>query len=246
MLKKGEGIIIRTTDYGESNKILTVYTKEFGKIGMMARGAKKPNSRLSSVSQLFTYGSFLYHSSRGLGTLSQGEAIHSFRAIREDLFKTAYAAYTVELIDKLTEENVPNPSLFKLLYHTLYYINENYDMEVVTFIFETKMLAVAGIAPYLDGCVNCKREEGPFAFSVREGGFLCQRCFYLDDNRIPLTEASQKLLRLFLHFNLKRLGTISLKEKTKQEIKLILDKYYEAYSGLYIKSKRFLEQLDKL
>ncbi|MGV3465922.1 MAG: DNA repair protein RecO, partial [Heyndrickxia sp.] len=83
MLQKCEGIVIRTHDYGESNKIINVYTREFGKLGIMARGAKKPNSRLSAVSQLFTYGYFLVQTGNGLGTLQQGEMISSMRSIRE-------------------------------------------------------------------------------------------------------------------------------------------------------------------
>lgn len=104
MLIKSEGIVLRTTDYGETNKIVTLLTREHGKIGVMARGAKKSNSRLSAISQPFLYGTFLIQSSTGLGTLQQGEMIESMRAIREDLFLTAYAAYMTELMDKGTEE----------------------------------------------------------------------------------------------------------------------------------------------
>ena len=80
MLQKCEGIVIRTTDYGETNKIVTLYTREWGKIGVMARGAKKPNSRLSAITQLFTYGYFLLQNGRGLGSMQQGEIITPLRA----------------------------------------------------------------------------------------------------------------------------------------------------------------------
>lgn len=246
MLKKITGIIIRSIDYGETNKIVTVYSEQAGKIGMLTRGAKKTNSRLSSVSQLFTYGSYLYYSSSGLGTMSQGEVIDSFRSIREDLFKTAYAAYIAELTDKLSEDKKPDRKLFELLYQSFHYIDQGLDMEVITFIFETKMLAVAGIAPQLNYCVNCGVDREIFHFSVREGGFLCQYCSSIDANCIPLSEASRKLLKLFFHIDIKRLGTISVKQSTKRELKTVLDHYYEAYSGLHLKSKRFLNQLEHL
>ncbi len=246
LLRKIEGIVIRSIDYGESNKIITIYSQETGKIGLMARGAKKTNSRLSSISQLFTYGHFLYRSSKGLGTLTQGEIISSFRSIREDLFKTAYSAYIVELLDKLTEDKQPSASLFSLLYNTLHYINDDYDAEVLTFIFETKMLYVAGIAPQLDVCASCnQRRDRYLAFSVKEGGFLCSQCLQADRHSIKVSEATQKLLRLFMTLDLKRLGKISLKQETRAEIKEVLENYYETHSGLYLKSKRFLSQLDK-
>jgi len=122
MLQKCEGIVIRTTDYGENNKIVTLYTREFGKVGVMARGAKKPSSRLAAVTQLFTYGHFLFQASSGLGGLQQGEMISSMRSIREDLFLTAHASFMVDLTDKVTEDKKTNPFLFELLLQTLNYL----------------------------------------------------------------------------------------------------------------------------
>ncbi|TLS39367.1 DNA repair protein RecO [Pseudalkalibacillus caeni] len=245
MMHKAEAIVIRTVDYGESNKILTLFTREAGKIGVMARGAKKPKSRLSAISQLFTYGQYLFQQSSGLGTLNQGEILTSFRNIRNDLFSTSYAAYIVELLDKLTEEKRPNPFLFELLFQSLNALNEGKDPEVIRFIFELKMLPVAGITPEINRCVKCKSTEGKYEFSVKEGGFLCHRCLVNDPYHIPIKKKTAELIRLFYHFDLQRLGNISLKQETKEEIKKVLDEYYEAYSGVYLKSKRFLNQLEK-
>ncbi|WP_019242629.1 MULTISPECIES: DNA repair protein RecO [Bacillus] len=246
MIQKCEGIVIRRTDYGENNKIITIYTREWGKIGVMARGANKPNSRLSSVTQLFYYGYFLVQTSSGLGSLSQGESIESFRHIREDIMKTAYASYIIELLDKGTEDKKPNPFLFELLYQTLHYIDEDYDPLVLKFIFEMKMLPVLGIPPMLDRCVNCGETEGEFSFSVKNGGFLCHRCQNDDPYRINISAKSIKLLRLFYYFDLSRLGNISLKAETKKELSFVIDAYYEEYSGLHLKSKKFLQQMNKL
>lgn len=246
MMQKVEGIVIRTTDYGESNKIVTLYTREFGKIGVMARGAKKPKSRLTAVSQLFIYGTFLFQKSTGLGTLQQAEIIDSFKEVRHDLFLAAYAAYIVEMADKLTDEREPNPSLFDLLAKTLHYIDEGMDRDVLLYIFEMKMLAVAGIRPQLDQCASCGRADEPAAFSVKEAGFLCERCLYRDPHAYRLTTQVARLLRLFFYIELDRLGQISLKQETKQQIKTIISSYYDEYSGLKLKSKRFLEQLERM
>lgn len=244
MLQKVEGIVIRTNDYGETNKVVTLFTRELGKIGAMARGAKKPKSRLSSVSQLFTYGQFLIQKGTGLGTLQQGEMISSFRLLREDIVATAHAAYIVELTDKLTEDHKPNPYLFELLYQTLYFMNEGIDLDVLTFIYEIKMLKVAGIAPQIDHCISCGEAEQVVAFSIKEGGLLCSKCRFRDPQHIKITPAVAKLLRLFYYFDLKRLGNVSVKPETKAQLKTILSAYYDEYSGLYLKSKRFLNQLD--
>jgi len=246
LLEKCEGIVIRRTDYGESNKIITLYTREWGKIGAMARGANKPNSRLSAVTQLFYYGYFLVQASSGLGGLQQGETVNSMRRVREDIFATAYASYIVELLDKSIEDKKPNPYLFELLYQTLNYINEGYDAEVLKFIFEMKMLQVNGLAPTLNQCAVCGQTEGEFSFSLREGGFICHRCLDIDPYHFRISAAAVKLLRLFYYFDLSRLGNISVKPETKKELQKVMDAYYEEYSGLQLKSKKFLNQIDKM
>ncbi|OIJ16703.1 DNA repair protein RecO [Anaerobacillus alkalilacustris] len=246
MLQKVEGIVIRTTDYGEANKILTLYTRELGKIGVMARGAKRPKSRLSSISQLFTHGTYVFQKTTGLGVLNQGEIINSFRDLRADIFLTAYGAYIVELLDKLTEQNEINPYLYELLFQILKYIDEGYDYEILTRIFEMKMLKVAGVGIHIDGCAHCGTQEGEFFFSIKEGGFICHRCLHIDEKALKITTSTAKLLRLFYYFDLHRLGSISVKPETKLQLKQILETYYDEYSGLHLKSRRFLNQLSKM
>jgi DNA repair protein RecO (recombination protein O) len=245
MLQKCEGIVIRTTDYGESNKIVTIYTREWGKVGVMARGAKKPNSRLSSITQLFTHGYFLVQRGTGLGSVQQGEIITSFRSIGEDIFLTAYASYIVELTDKCTDDKKPNPFHFELLYQTLNYMNEGYEPDVLMNIYEMKMLNVMGLYPILNKCSVCGSTDGHFSFSITEGGFICHRCLGKDPYHLKLTPAAVKLLRLFYYFDLSRLGNISVKEETKAELKRVITAYYDEYSGLYLKTKKFLNSMDQ-
>jgi DNA repair protein RecO (recombination protein O) len=245
MLQKCEGIVIRSTDYGETNKIITIYTREWGKIGFMARGAKKPNSRLSAITQLFTYGYFLVQRGSGLGSLQQGEIISSMRSIREDIFLTAYSSYLVELTDKGTDEKKPNPFLFELLYQTLNYLNEGYDQDVLVNIYEMKMLNVMGLYPILNQCSVCGCTDGHFSFSIREGGFLCHRCLEKDPYHFKISQATAKLLRLFYYIDLSRLGNISLKPETKAELKKVISTYYDEYSGLHLKTKKFLDSMNQ-
>lgn len=246
MINRYEGIVIRTTDYGESNKIVVIYSREAGKIAGMARGAKKPNNRLTSASQLFTYGYFVIYRGRGLGTIQQADMVPTFRSIREDIFKTAYASYIVEMIDKATEDAEKNPFLFELLFQSLKYINEDYDPDVITNIFEMKMLNVFGYYPEMDECAFCGNKEARFGFSMKENGLICDQCYPKDPNYLPLTPIAVRLLRLFYYFDIHRLGSISLKPETKKEIRRFITLYYDDFTGLKLKSKRFLDQLDKL
>ncbi|MBO8171387.1 MAG: DNA repair protein RecO [Bacillaceae bacterium] len=247
MLVKSEGIVIKTTDYGESDKIVTLYTRDQGKIGMMARGAKRTKSRLAAISQLLTYGRYLYYQpASGLASLNQGDIIHSYRELKQDLTQTAYAAYVLELVDKLTETGEVNPYLFETLHLTLQYIEEGKDPDIITRIFEVKMLQAAGYRPQVDRCLSCSSEEGPYLFSIREGGLLCNRCGHRDPHAIVLTEGAVKLLRLFQHFDMKRLGNINVKDKTREQLRKALTHFIDEYSGARFKSREFLDQLEKL
>ena len=89
-------------------------------------------------------------------------------------------------------------------------------------------------------------KEGQFSFSIREGGIICHRCLTKDPYHFKISSATVKLLRIFYFFDLNRLGNISVKAETKAELKKVIDTYYNEYSGLYLKTKKFIEQLDQL
>ncbi|MCF6092818.1 DNA repair protein RecO [Microaerobacter geothermalis] len=246
MLSKAEGIVIRSVDYGEGNKIITLYTREWGKIGAMARGAKKTKSRLSSVSQVLTHGIYLLHTGSQLGNISQGEIISSFQEIRQDLTKTSYALYYFELMDRLTEERERNTDLFELLLTTLQYLSAGKDEEILTRIFEVKILQASGYQPRLERCMKCQGNDLPMFFSITEGGILCMACSRLDKDAVSLLPGTLKLLRLFQTIDVKRLGNISVSPQTKGQLDQVLRRFMETHTGLQLKSRRFLDQLDRL
>lgn len=247
MLIKCEGIVIRSKDYSEGNKIVTILTKEIGKISMMARGAKKANSRLSSVTQLLTHGHYLLAraSSKSMATLQQGELIHSFRLVRQDLWLTSYAAYLAELIDKIIEDNQPHAYYYQLLLEALQYFEDGKDPQVVTHLIELKILQAEGYAPELDQCVSCQTKEGIFSFSIREGGFICERCAYQDEQVIKLQQGTVKVLRALAKISPKQLGNIALKAETKQELQLGIWGFIDAHTPFQLKSRRFITGLNQ-
>ncbi|WP_335869330.1 DNA repair protein RecO [Bacillus sp. 2205SS5-2] len=246
MQQKCEGLVIRTSNYGESNKVVTVFSREFGKVAFMARGAKKPKSRLSAVSQPFTYGYFLFQKGSGLGTLQQGDIISSMKGIKGDLFKTSYVTYISELLDKGTDDARPNPFLFQLYLQILQYIDEGYDAEILTHIFELKMLPVLGLHPTMNACAICGNSDGSFGFSFKENGLICHRCKGNDPHHFPLSQSAVKILRIMYFFDLNRMGNISVKEETKNELTTLIRSYYDEASGLYLKSRKFLDQLQSI
>lgn len=245
MFTKVEGLVIRTKDYGEGNKILVLYTQELGKISVMARGAKKPKSRLSSVSQPFTRGLYLfYKGSGGMGTLSQGEILQSFRALRQDLFQASHASYFVDLVDKLTEEHEKNTYLYQLLVETLQFLEDGKDADILTRLFELKLLHIGGYRPELNQCVICSRTDGDFGFSVVEGGLICERCKTRDPEHIRLSVGARKVLRTLYLIQPHQLGDIRVKAETRKELQQVIWTFMDMHTPLRLKTRDFLQKLN--
>lgn len=246
MLYQVEGIVIRSMDYGENNKIVTLLTRENGKAGVMIRGAKKVKSRHGSLAQPFTYGHFHYFRGHGLGTLNHGEIIESHHDLRMQLDLSAYASYASELTDRTLQEEEPSGYYFEQLKACFAALKEGKDPQVVIHLFEMRVLDLAGYAPELEECVSCSNRVGPFKLSPHTGGILCGRCFHRDPGALSLSESAHKLLRLFSRMDMRRLGSIAVKPDTKEELKRCMRGLMDAQLGLQLKSRNFLDQLDKL
>ena len=246
-MKKVEAIVLRAVEYGENNVILTLLTAQMGKLAAMARGAKKPNSQLRSVSQPFAYGSYLLMiGDHGMGTVAQAELIDSFRKVREDLFKAAYAAYIVELIDRFTEEREPSQGLFLLLETLLHHLDTGKDPEVLARLCEMKMLDLAGIRPELFHCAHCfKPLETSIRFSVLHGGPLCSDCHLSDERAVWIKPAALKVLQTFQLMDVRRLGEVRLGADVRRQINKVLRQYLDEYSGVQLRSRAFLDQLHR-
>lgn len=246
MFERTEAIVIRTFDYKETHKIVTLFSKQFGKISVIAQGAKKPKSRNGAITQMFIQGEFLLRVGKGLGTLQQGDVIHSFRKIREDLFMTAYASYMAELTYRVIEEKTPLPFIYDQFFQSLTAIEQGKDKEVITMMYEMKLYPLLGITPRLNACQSCGTTENLMYFSVGDGGVLCDGCGKRDAYSTLLSPQIIKLMRLFSEVDLKRVENISIKPENKKALEGVLKEYFEHHSGIYLKSRRFLDQLDQL
>ncbi|MBC8078753.1 MAG: DNA repair protein RecO [Gorillibacterium sp.] len=246
MLEHTQGIVLRSMDYGEGHRIISLLTDRLGKISVMVRGAKKAKSRLAGVSQPFTYGDYvIYLGGSGMGTLNQGDTIESHQPLREDLHKAAYSSYIVEMVDRLAPEREPNHMLFEQLKAALLAIAENKDADIIISIIEMKMLALAGYLPQLDECISCESDEGVMHLSINQGGILCPRCRSKDPTALPLSPKALRLLRLFQRVDLRRLGSTEVSLETKAEIKQSMRSFMDIHMGTKWKSRDFLDQMEK-
>ncbi|WP_019636279.1 DNA repair protein RecO [Paenibacillus fonticola] len=246
MLYRVEGIVIRSMDYGEGNKIITLCTATHGKIGVLARGAKKVKSRHAALTQLFTYGEYtFYRQKEGLGTLNQGEIMESHFSLREDLYLAAYASYACELLDRTLQDEEVGSFWFHQLKACLDGLSAGKDPEIVIHLFEMKILQAAGYGPVIAECLSCGRQDDTHFISPRLGGRLCRSCRHQDPAALSVGPGAFKLLSLFERMDLRRLGNVEVKDETKAELKKIMRSFIDMQLGVKLKSRNFLDQLDK-
>jgi DNA repair protein RecO (recombination protein O) len=242
MLKKFEGIIISERDYSETSKIVNLLTEE-GTIGFMAKGAKSLKSELRSVTMKLCYGEYsCFYKDGKLSILTSGDIINPFKNIKKDIHKISYATFLLELAEQVMRQN-KNKEVYNLLVNGLLKIEEGYDPSVITNIIELKYLDYLGVMPVIDSCAICGSSNAIKTLSSDIGGYICSKCYKGE----PLVdEKTIKLIRMFYYVDISKISKLDVSLSVKKELNEFLDKYYEKYTGLYLKSKSFLKNLNKL
>lgn len=156
-LYTANAIVLRRIDFGETDRITTLYTRELGKISAIAKGARKPISRLAGATETLTYAKFQLATGKTLDVITQVEVRHSFPRVRSNLRQLAYATYLAELIERFVEEREPNADMFDLLLSSLYLLERLNDPEKIAHMFELQFMKLLGYEPTLDKCVRCRK-----------------------------------------------------------------------------------------
>lgn len=248
MYVETKGVVIRQTKYSESDKILTIFTKYRGKIQAIAKGARRPKSRLMGSTEVFCYSEFLMYNGKGLYNINQGEIIDSFYSLREDIYKLSYATFILELVDSSVLEEEANDTLFELLIKTLKVLstmNTLEDYKKLLLAFQIKYISFVGFRPQLINCVNCGSEIGDnIKFDILEGGVVCQNCFNINSGQIHLDVNIIHLMKILLYIKLEELENITLSKSEEKKIGEVLIKYITSHiEKKSFKSLEFLKTL---
>jgi DNA repair protein RecO (recombination protein O) len=174
-----DAVVLRHSDYGEADRLLTLFTRQRGKMRVIAKGARKIASRKAGHIEPFTHVKLQLATGREMFILTQADTVDAYLPLRDDLILTSHASYVLELLDRFTyEDETEHPALFRLVTDTLARLASNADVWLVLRFYEMRLLDQLGFRPQLFECINCGREIKPedqfFSFSA--GGVICPRC----------------------------------------------------------------------
>lgn len=190
MIQQTEAILLKRQDLRETSLFLTFYTKGFGKIYGVMKGARGSKGQYSASPQLFSLNEIVFYErrARDVFTVSQCELKEFFAELRESLEKTSYASYFIELVNMLSQAGEKNEKMFELLEGSLRLLCGSSSAKRVARIFEIKLLAILGLAPHLKDCICCGAPAIKKAmFSLKNGGVICEACASKEKDGFPIS-----------------------------------------------------------
>lgn len=242
------GIVLHRINLGEADRIVTLFTREHGKLSAVAKGARRARSQFAGVTELYMVARFLLATGKNLEVVTQCEITRSFSGLRDDLDLLARATYFCELLDRLTPERyeVTAPELFDLTVAGLELLAQAKDApDVAVHTYELHLLAALGYEPTLDQCVRCglPLERFPIGFSPSQGGALCPADRYRADDAVPLSRDALHLLQTLVRADNAALLALRPDRKTAAEVAKALRWYIRFRTERDLKSADFLDQI---
>lgn len=254
-LIKTSGIVTKTVRYGESSLIVTLLTRDFGKVSAIANNVRTKKSQMISGLQLFAYSEIVMYkakSKKGLYSINEMTLNEGFSDLRCDLLKMAYASYLAEAANEATGEEAPEESILRLLLNALYALDRGLcSADKIKTVFEWRLAAEAGYAPYLEACERCHSELDGAYLSLASGTALCANCA---DGVAGTAKLSASMLRLVAYIctvDDKQLFSFEAGDRvirylgrvSEEYLKLQLDKELPTLS--YLKKVQALENINE-
>lgn len=240
-----EGIVMFRKDYRERDQLVKFFTREFGKKMFYIRGARKRGFKLAAAILPFTRGTYVgLIRENGLCYLNAEKKLIQFEQINQDIERNAYITYILNLIDSAFADNQSIPVWFDMAANSLTMINEGFDPEIISHIFELQLLPIFGVQQEWQQCVICQRNDLPLDYSESSGGMLCQNHWHLDPQRSHLDRRTIFYLQRLSSIQLQKIRSIKVRNETKIRLKTLIDTIYQDEVGLSLKSKHFIDTMD--
>jgi DNA repair protein RecO (recombination protein O) len=240
-----EAIIIKRIKLGEADRILTLYTPELGKLKAVAKGTRRPKSKLGGHVELLTHSRLMLARGRNLDIITQAQTIDNFLPLQDDLERISRGLYIAELVDSFTGENIEDRRLFDLLLETLKQLSQSKDCEPVLRYFELHLLDHLGYRPQLQHCTGCNSHLKPDSnfFSCRLGGVLCHDCGLNEPMVRPLSLNALKVLRLWQNCDFAATRRVKINRELAIELEQVMREHVKYLLEKQLKSTAWLDRL---
>lgn len=222
-----QGIVLRVTDYNDRDALLTLLTRQHGKLTVKARGLRRKNSPLIAPCQLLAYGEFTVFEYRGQYTVNEAHSIELFTALRRDLTKLSLGTYFAQVAEVLSQEDYPSPELQSLLLNCLFALsNLSLPEKQIKAVFELRASCLSGYTPDLFGCHICGNQK-PERFDLSAGQLECRNCRSGDSNgiRMPVTVSVLEAMRYICLCDPKRLFSFRLSPETLDKLSALTEAF---------------------
>lgn len=221
-----QAIVLRVTDYNDRDALLTLLSRNHGKLTVKARGLRRKNSPLVAPCQLLAYGEFTLFEYKGQYTINEAHSMELFSQLRRNLTKLSLGTYFAQAAEVISQEDLPNPDLQSLLLNCLYALSKlDIPEEKIKSVFELRGACLAGYMPDLFGCHNCGNQS-PDRFDISEGLLECHSCRSVGGGiRMPVTPGVLEAMRYICLCDPRKLLSFNIGEKNQQ----LLSNLTEAY-----------------
>lgn len=241
-----DAVVLRHSDYGEADRMLTLYTRQMGKARAIAKGARKMASRKAGHIEPFTHVKLQLAKGRDVLIVTQAETVDAYLSLRDDLVLTSHASYMLELLDRFTYvDETENSSIFRLLTDSLSRLASNHDIWLVIRYYEMRLLDHLGFRPQLFECTNCGRKIEPedqyFSFSA--GGVICPRCGRGLPNLLPISVDTLKYLRHFQRSSYADASRAKPDSQVQQEAETLMQGYFTYLLERELNTPGFLKKI---
>jgi len=247
-ISKTQGIVLKHTNLGEADRILTILTRYNGKIKAIAKGCRKPRSSLLSSSEVFVFSEFVLYKGTHFYHVTQANTRETFYNIRNDLLKLSYATYFVELADSVSDEEIPSEKLFLLLAKALYYLSTGeIPVGILNLGYQLKLMDISGYRPNLVRCGICRQQKEDYArFDVEMGGVICRDCLESQvkdqyNNSFRVSSGTVEAFKFLLNTEISRLNTRKIDNTIFNEMEKIIRAFIQNHLDKKFKSLEFLD-----
>lgn len=222
-----QALVLRVTAYNDTDALLTVLSRDQGKMTLKARGLRRKNSPLIAPCQLLAYGEFTLFEYKGMYSINEAHAIELFTALRKDLQKLALGTYFAQVAELISQEDLPNPELLSLVLNSLHALAKlDLSETQVKAVFELRAACLAGYTPDLHRCSHCGNEL-PELFDLSGGHLICIRCALMEAGgiRMPISPGVLDAMRYICGCSSKKLFSFSVCQETAESLSYITEGY---------------------